>query len=227
MQRDDTNKIHVRNIPIGTSEVELRDHFSRAGEIVDFILKPADATHMWAFIGFSNAADFQVALEMNNQEFKESILEVTPKTQPPPRERRVDDRRCFRCNKTGHISTKCPTGVERKCFKCGRAGHMAHACPDGGRRARSRSNDRDRSRSRDRRRRREDSRDRRRDDSRDRRRRDDSRDRRRDDSRDRRRRDDRDDRRRDDRRRDDRRDDRRRDDRRDDRRREERREEQQ
>lgn len=226
MQRDDTNKIHVRNIPIGTTEVELRDHFSRAGEIVDFILKPADATHMWAFIGFSNAADFQVALEMNNQEFKESILEVTPKTQPPPRERRIDERRCFRCNKTGHISTKCPNGNDRKCFKCGRTGHVAHSCPDGGRRARSRSYDRDRSRSRDRRRR-EDSRDRRRDDSRDRRRRDDSRDRRRDDSRDRRRDDRRDDRRRDDRRDDRRRDDRRDDRRRDDRRREERREEQQ
>ncbi|KAE8883170.1 hypothetical protein PF005_g27265 [Phytophthora fragariae] len=34
---------------------------------------------------------------------------------------------CFRCGKSGHWATNCPT---LKCYACGQLGHMAHSCTD-------------------------------------------------------------------------------------------------
>mmetsp|Transcript_9096 Transcript_9096/g.14796 ORF Transcript_9096/g.14796 Transcript_9096/m.14796 type:complete len:324 (+) Transcript_9096:173-1144(+) len=51
-------------------------------------------------------------------------------------DRRPDDRECFNCNKTGHISRDCPEPRKerppRACFNCGSTDHIARMCPQGG-----------------------------------------------------------------------------------------------
>lgn len=42
---------------------------------------------------------------------------------------RGKEKRCYNCNKLGHVSANCPKDKEpRKCFKCGEIGHIASKC---------------------------------------------------------------------------------------------------
>ncbi|KAM0730296.1 Retrovirus-related Pol polyprotein from transposon TNT 1-94 [Formica fusca] len=49
---------------------------------------------------------------------------------------KATDRKCFKCNKTGHLAKKCTktqTAIEKRqvrCFKCNKIGHMARSCGD-------------------------------------------------------------------------------------------------
>lgn len=40
--------------------------------------------------------------------------------------KKEDTRRCYECNRSGHIAANCPSV---KCFECGNKGHVARACP--------------------------------------------------------------------------------------------------
>lgn len=40
--------------------------------------------------------------------------------------RRKPDRRCYECNRTGHLAAQCNL---TRCFECGRRGHVARECP--------------------------------------------------------------------------------------------------
>lgn len=44
----------------------------------------------------------------------------------PEDRRRKSDRRCYECNKTGHIAAHCNL---TRCFECGKRGHVARECP--------------------------------------------------------------------------------------------------
>ena len=190
-------KVYVRSLPQTVTEEELKEFFSRAGEVVDSIVRES-RNGKYAFVGFDKEEDFEEALKLDGSELNGTTIEVQKKGAGG-----ASDKKCFCCGQVGHISSRCPNGGkdgQRTCYKCGKRGHISRDCRGGDRRrSRSIDNRRRRDDSRDRRHRRDDSRDRRddsrdkrrrRDDSRDkRRRRDDSRDRR-DDSRDKRRRDD-------------------------------------
>ncbi|XP_014275991.1 uncharacterized protein [Halyomorpha halys] len=40
--------------------------------------------------------------------------------------RRKSERRCYECNRTGHIAAQCTL---TRCYECGRQGHIARECP--------------------------------------------------------------------------------------------------
>lgn len=177
-------RVFVKNLPRGTSESDVKDFFSKCGEVVRADIRSTDRG-VHAFVDFAEKDGATEAVKLTGQEMNGNVLTVEPKNPP-------SERKCFSCGKEGHAAARCPNGRGGKtCFRCGKVGHISRDCSSQGKRDRSPprryddSRDRRRDDSRDRRRR-DDSRDRRRDDSRDRRR-DDSRERRRDDSRDRRR----------------------------------------
>eukprot|EP00758_Cryptobia_borreli_P006581 Tbor_TRINITY_DN5181_c0_g1::TRINITY_DN5181_c0_g1_i2::g.25739::m.25739 len=64
---DDTNKVFVKNMNPNATEGEVRDFFSRCGEIVDLNVRN---THngSWAFVGFSCRSDYEEALQLNGKE---------------------------------------------------------------------------------------------------------------------------------------------------------------
>jgi hypothetical protein len=41
---------------------------------------------------------------------------------------RNDERRCYKCNKTGHLARDCRQRNDRECYICGRKGHLAKDC---------------------------------------------------------------------------------------------------
>jgi RNA recognition motif-containing protein len=188
------HKIYVKDFQAAVSEEDVKAFFSRAGTIVDLLVRETrmNAALKYAFIGFATKEEADAALAFNGQELGGAPLVIEAK----------QERVCFKCNKPGHLAVKCRE-EQRVCRQCGKAGHIAKDCKGnaGGFRDRnnntndrrgdngvSRRGGRDDDRVDDRRR----GRDRYRSDSRDRRRRSDSRDyRRRDrsDSRDYRRRD--------------------------------------
>ncbi|XP_066905871.1 uncharacterized protein [Halyomorpha halys] len=44
----------------------------------------------------------------------------------PEERRQRSDRRCYECNKTGHVAAQCKY---TRCYECGRQGHVARECP--------------------------------------------------------------------------------------------------
>nr|XP_014287089.1 ATP-dependent RNA helicase glh-2-like [Halyomorpha halys] len=44
----------------------------------------------------------------------------------PDDRRRRSERRCYECNRTGHIAAQCKL---TRCYVCGRQGHVARECP--------------------------------------------------------------------------------------------------
>ncbi|XP_014287089.2 protein lin-28 homolog B-like [Halyomorpha halys] len=52
-------------------------------------------------------------------------FEKRPSKGPDDRRRR-SERRCYECNRTGHIASQCKL---TRCYECGRQGHVARECP--------------------------------------------------------------------------------------------------
>lgn len=44
---------------------------------------------------------------------------------------KMENKRCHKCGKTGHIATKCSSGKTKniKCHLCGKGGHIRSECP--------------------------------------------------------------------------------------------------
>lgn len=200
----DDNKVYVSDISKEATEEEIKELFARAGDVTDFIVRDCrESAQKFAFVGYTNRADFEAALKFDGTVLGGAPIKVAPK----------QTRACFYCKKSGHVAAKCPEKPkavsDRSCYKCGKLGHISRDCTgersdnrdvrrrdrDDSRDARKRDRSRGRRDSRDKKKR-DDSRDgrdkKKRDDSRDKRRkRDDSRDdnkRKRDDSRDKKRR---------------------------------------
>ena len=84
---DNVNKIFVENIPNASTDDEVREYFSRCGEIVDFALLTGH-TSKYAFIGFGSESEFKDALKLNGDEFKGAALSIGARK---PRENRNND----------------------------------------------------------------------------------------------------------------------------------------
>ena len=143
----DECKVCVKKFPPGTSETDLKDFFSSAGEVIDIFVR--EGRDGWfAFVGYNNEKDTAEALKLDGREFQGAALQVEAK----------QIKKCFKCGRDGHVSAKCPRGDDRVCFNCDRPGHVSRDCPraagdkrDDRRRERSPRRDRSRSRSRSRR----------------------------------------------------------------------------
>lgn len=143
MPGKDEFKVCVRKLPPSPSESDIKDFFTRAGEVIDIFVK--EGRDGWfAFVGFNNQSDLEEALKLHGREFQGCTLEVE----------RKQVKNCFNCGKEGHVSARCPRQGDRVCFKCQRSGHVSRDCP-GERRRDSRSPPRRRRDSRDRSRRRD------------------------------------------------------------------------
>eukprot|EP00817_Percolomonadidae_sp_ATCC50343_P000414 CAMPEP_0117431076 /NCGR_PEP_ID=MMETSP0758-20121206/10625_1 /TAXON_ID=63605 /ORGANISM="Percolomonas cosmopolitus, Strain AE-1 (ATCC 50343)" /LENGTH=556 /DNA_ID=CAMNT_0005219753 /DNA_START=6 /DNA_END=1676 /DNA_ORIENTATION=+ len=74
----------VKNVPLGTQEAELKDHFSSCGEIVKVKTK---AKAHWAFLHFATQQGADNALNMNDSEFRfEKISVLVPQDKEKQRE---------------------------------------------------------------------------------------------------------------------------------------------
>jgi nucleolin len=140
----DECKVCVKGFPPGSSEQDIKEFFTTAGEVIDvFVREGRDG--WFAFVGYNTEAERDAAMALNGREFQGEALTVEQK----------QIKKCFKCGKDGHVSAKCPRGDDRVCFKCNRSGHVSRDCPNGdGDRRRERSparRDRSRDRSRSRR----------------------------------------------------------------------------
>lgn len=142
MSRDD-KKIYAQGFPPDVSEADVREYFSRCGEINDIFVK--ESQRGWfAFVGFETFEAVEEALKLDGKEFQNSVLTIQKKGGGN------SDKKCFSCGKPGHVASRCPNGTERTCFNCGRVGHISRDCPGPVDRHRRRSESRDSRRSRSR-----------------------------------------------------------------------------
>lgn len=72
----DANKVCVRGLPPGVSEDDLKDFFSRCGEINDCFI---GASGQFAFIGFPAQDGFEQALKRDGEKLKDTAVSVQPK----------------------------------------------------------------------------------------------------------------------------------------------------
>lgn len=68
-------------------------------------------------------------LKTQISELTTQVAALTAKEIDPGQQRRSAPRRCFACNRLGHVKRDCPGW--RRCFNCGRPGHTARDCWQG------------------------------------------------------------------------------------------------
>lgn len=81
-EKGDANKVFVSNLSGQTTESDVRAFFAPCGEIVDFCLR-TNERGAFAFIGFSNNAAYNAAINMSGKELNGNVIGVRTKDDRP------------------------------------------------------------------------------------------------------------------------------------------------
>ncbi|KAH7819494.1 RNA-binding region RNP-1 domain-containing protein [Monocercomonoides exilis] len=124
-----SGRLYIGGLGFGFSEDELKNAFSKFGEIDSFVAKTG-----YAFVVYRDPKCAEEAIrEMDKKEmFGRTITVEESHSKPGERSSRTG---CYNCGSQDHISRDCPEPPRRAprsvgCFNCGKPGHLARDCPE-------------------------------------------------------------------------------------------------